>query len=357
MILTRRGIVVLGVVVLGVLNAALYGPRALNAVVAPAAIALVAAVLLVRRIEPPQITRDVPDDGHAGERHRCELHLETDTPFTGNVRDEVSDGLFAEGNEITTTIDDTALQYDVTFARRGKNDVGPARIVARDVLGLAEREFVYDDTTPVLVYPRVFDLTGRARHDLNLLPDESLVQNRGEFDSLREYERGDSLRDIDWKSSAKRADDELIVKEYIAESDLGTIRITAEATPVKDTDATEQRPVDAMADATASIASFLLEAGLSVGLTVPDGHLEPGEGREQRREILELLARTGAGRVSSDRRSDASLRIDAAPDGTVTVRMEDNVMTFDQLAGDVSPPTVESTGPDASPRVSADGGR
>jgi len=342
MILTRRGYAVLGVVVLGVGNAALYGPRALNAVVAPAAVALLAAVVLVRRVDRPTMERVVVDEGFVGETHTVELRFESDAAFTGQVVDHVPDGLAASGNELTTAIEDTTVAYDVTFARRGVHELGPTRVVARDVLGLAERTFEYGATRELLVYPRVHDLRGRARHELNLLPDVELVNNRGEFDNLREYQRGDSLRDIDWKKSAKATGDEMIVKEYVDEDDIGEVRIAAETAQERTRGPPEEaarESADAMAEAAASIAAFLLDAGLGVGVTVPGGSIEPDEAHDQRTAILELLARTGPGRVGSEDRAAADLRLRA--DGTdVTVGLEGERVPFSRLAGDdaVEPP-------------------
>jgi uncharacterized protein (DUF58 family) len=340
MILTRRGHAVLGVVLLGLVNATFYGPRALNAVVAPAAVALAAAVVLVRRVDRPRMERVVVEEGFVGETHTVELRFDSDSAFTGHVVDHVPDGLAATGNELTTSIEETTVAYDVTFVRRGAHELGPTRVVARDVLGLAERTFDYGYTKELLVYPRVHDLRGRARHELNLLPDVELINTRGEFDNLREYQRGDALRDIDWKKSAKATDGEFVVKEYVDEEDLGEVVIVGETAQDGRRDrAGDRESADAMAEATASVAAFLLDAGLSVGVTVPGGSLDPDEERDQRRAILELLARTGPGHVRDADRADADLLVRA--DGTdVTVSLEGQDVPFSRLAGDdaVEPP-------------------
>lgn len=344
MILTRRGYVVLGVVVLGLVNAALWGARALNAVVAPAAVALVAAVVLVRRVDRPRLERVVVDQGFVGETHTVELRFDSDAAFTGHVVDHVPEGLTATGNELTTAIEDTTISYEVTFARRGAHVLGPAEVVARDVLGLAERTFEHGHTRELLVFPRVHDLQGRARHDLNLLPDVELIDDRGEFDNLREYHRGDSLRDIDWKSSAKATGDDMVVKEYVNEADLGEVRIAAEVDGDRlRTSGGDHDSADAMAEATASIAVFLLEAGLSVGVTVPGGSVGPEEARDQRAAILELLARTGSGKLPADERARADLLVRADASG-VTVSMGGEQVPFSRLVGEdavePSDPTV-----------------
>lgn len=342
MILTRRGFAVLGVVAFGVLNATLYGPRALNAIVAPAGVALLAAILLVRRVDEPELKRVVVDEGFVGETHTVELRFDSETSFTGHVVDEVPERLVASGNELTTAIEDTTVAYDLTFTHRGAYDLGPTRVLARDVLGLAEREFRYRNARELLVFPRVHDITGSARHELNLLPDVELVNNRGAFDTLREYQRGDSLRDIDWKKSAKATGDDLIVKEYVDEADLGEVFIAAETVEDPGGTAPSETGVasaDAMAEAAASIAAFLLDAGLSVGVSAPSGTVMPGQARDQRTAILEALARAHSGQVWEQYREDADLVIRA--DGReVTVGMGDEEVSFARLAGDdaVVPP-------------------
>ena len=336
MILTRRGYAALLVVFLGIANAWLYSPRSLNAVVAPVAVALVWAAVTVRRIDRPTLERTAPEEGFVGESHTVRLQLSAERSFTGHVEDAIPEELEAVGNELTTGIDETTVAYELTLARRGAHEIGPVTVTARDVLGLAQKTFTYRDRQEVLVYPRIRNLGERARQELNLLPDLDLIDTRGEFDGLREYQRGDSLRDVDWKSSARQPDDELIVKEYVDDEDLGEIHIAAE-TEWADRRALEgeraREGADTMAEAAASIADMLLETGLSVGVTAPDGVVEPGEGGNQRLAILDLLARTGPGPVPPGKREDASLLIRAdGPDATVHV--EGETVPFGRLVGE-----------------------
>lgn len=324
--LTNRGYAVLVVIVASVAMAGLYGPRSLNAVVAPAVVALVAAVVIVRRLEQPTVERIPPADGFEGTRRTVRLSITSKSTFTGHVIDAVDDGIAADGNERTTSIDDETLTYDVVYQRRGDHELGPTTIVARDVLGLVERTFRYHNEDTVLVYPRVYDLTGHARHAMNMIPEYGLVNMRGEFDSLREYERGDALRDIHWKSSARLDNNDLFVKEYVDEDDVGSIDIVAESTG-------DGNPTDRMAEAAASIATFLLAAGLTVSLSAPEGLVDPGEGTVQRQYVLELLARTGSGGVPPSEREDADILVVGHDDGTVIVHVEGREVTFDALAG------------------------
>ncbi|MEF8773212.1 MAG: DUF58 domain-containing protein [Halobacteriales archaeon] len=330
MTLTLRGRVVLGVVVGGFLMAALYGPRSLNAVVAPGAVALAAAAIAVRRVSEPTVARAAPEDGFVGEHRTVTIAVETDREFTARVVDHLPDGLSGDGNDRTTTVDGDPIDYELRYDRRGDYELGPVEVTARDVLGLAERGFTFDGPGEVLVYPQVRDLGVRARQELYALPEYRMVAMRGEFDSLREYERGDALRDIDWKSSAKRPDGDLIVKEYADEDDLGAIRIAAEAE-------SSPKSADAMAQAAASIADLLLEANLTVGISAPAGVVEPGTGRYQRTRILELLARSDPGPVPREERQQADIYVEGRNAGAVSVRIEDQFVPFEALTGSPRP--------------------
>jgi uncharacterized protein (DUF58 family) len=325
MSLTRRGKALVAVVVVGVAMAGLYGPRALNAVVVPSLVALLAGVVLVRRARPPDVERVAPDDGFAGEDHDVELRLSAERSYTARVHDAVDDALAPAGNDVVATVGGDPVEYDLTYSRRGEHAVGPTTVTARDVLGVAEREFRVHNETTVLVYPTVYDLGGPARAALNGLPQFELTNMRGEFDTLREYRRGDALRDVDWKSSAKRADDQFIVKEYVDEDDLDAVTLVAEADG-------DPAAADAMAEAAASVASFLLAAGLTVGLNAPEGVLDPAGGRSQRRRVLELLARTGAGNVPDGERAAADVLVVGHADGTATVRAGGDPVPFETPA-------------------------
>ncbi|MFC7172834.1 hypothetical protein ACFQL0_04650 [Haloplanus litoreus] len=81
----------------------------------------------------------------------------------------------------------------MTYRERGEHALGPAAVSARDVLGLARRTFVTEDRDAVLVYPRVFYPSTAVSERLRGLaaPDEGA--ERGAFDHLREYARGDSF--------------------------------------------------------------------------------------------------------------------------------------------------------------------
>ena len=329
--LTLRGWTVVTAVIVAVVLSWGFGPRALNAVVVPLVVVLLAGFVAVGRTNRPRVDRQPVTEGFIGERRRVEIAIETGGPIGATVRDAVGDGLSAETEPVAeTTLDgDETVTYDVHLEKRGRHRVGPLSIGVSDVVGLVERRFEYEETTPVLVYPRIHEL-GDGPTDLRTLTGVVDRTVQTEFDHLREYRRGDPLRDVHWKSAAKRPDDELVVTEYAADQVAGAVTVAAECSP---------RRVDGLADrddgwaaATASVVTALLERGAPVGLVVPDGTHPPGDGRGHHRELLGLLAVAGPGELDERTRRDADVVIRTDADGT-TVVVDDREIPFDRLRG------------------------
>jgi uncharacterized protein (DUF58 family) len=264
------------------------------------------------------------------------------------VIDRVDPGLDGTGNDVETTIGpSTEIQYEARIERRGRRVVGPTTIRVTDVLGLLTETFQRTDTDRFLAYPRVYELAGATRYELDLLAEEAQRHRREEFDRLREYDRGDSLRDVHWKSSAKRPDEDLIVKEFVAEEDLGAVTIVAEA---------DEDGGGTMASAAASLALYFLDRGIEVGVVAPDGRVPQGTGQSQRLSILSLLALTDAG--GADGGATGDLRVFGHEKGA-TVSRDGRELPFTDLAttevGGERRPTVVSSirGGDAGLEVDA----
>ena len=317
--LTRRGLGMVAVVLGAIGMGAMFGARGLNAVAAPGIVALFAAVVQVYRLDAPSLGREVPDNGYRGETVRIRLEFGVETPFSAHLHDVVDEGLAADGNDREIALTSGTIDYDVSLHERGEWSVGPTYIEARDVLGLVEKTIRYPGRQSLLVRPQIHVLAGPRREDLIRLfgghGDE-----RQEFDHLRHYQRGDPLRDIHWKSSAKQPGGELIVKEFAAEEGTRTVEIAAGAAPGCD---------DAMADAAASIAIDLLRSGVAVGVTTPTGHLDADVGLDQRNRILDHLAVASAGQPSGA--AGADIRIEST-EGGVRVELVDGGFDYRELA-------------------------
>lgn len=116
-----------------------------------------------------------------------------------------------------------AVSYRLCPDRRGNASFGPAHLRIGSPLGLWRRIHRIGAPDPVKVFPDFSTLLG---HTLNATDRRSPVagairkRRRGEgtdFRQLREYRKGDSLRSIDWKATARYQ--KPISREYQEERD------------------------------------------------------------------------------------------------------------------------------------------
>ena len=314
--LTTRGRVTLGVAVAAVAMAWLFGARSLNAVAVPALVAVGAAVVQVRLADRPSVERSNPRAGFPGETRPVTVSLTGSRGTIVRATDSLPSGLSSTNNTVSGSLP-TTHTYEVTLADRGRQTIGPLAVDIRDVFGLVTRAVEIGDPTDVLVYPEIRDVTGSSVLAAEL--ETARRPERQEIDQLREYVPGDPLRDINWKASAKRLPD-LIVTEFVGRETTETIRVAASA---------DRDTADATASAVASVTLFFLQAGLDVGVSTPDGHLDPSKGEAHRSELLGLLAETGSGTVEERIWANADVQV-AGEDGTVTLAADGRVSTFEE---------------------------
>jgi uncharacterized protein (DUF58 family) len=326
---TRRGVGVLVVAALALVLGVGYGARSLDAVLVPSLVAVAIGVVQVLRRDRPVVRRTKPVPGFPGETRTVGVEVESNLPC--DVDEGTGEGVRAIDPDARLA-GDGAYEYEIELLDRGEHALGPATVLQRDTLGLVYHATHVRATTPVLVYPRVEPVADRAA--FAGLVERAGTQDRDAFDRLREYSSGDSLRDINWKASAKQPEGEFVVTEFAAQ-DEGGISIVAES---------ETGHADEMATAAASVAGHLLDADLLVDVVAPGGEVETGRGEEHRGRVLELLARTGAGRIGGNRGDRADVHVFAGEDGT-TVRIREATHRFESLIADDDRSTVEPVRP------------
>lgn len=327
---TRRGWVLVGAVALAFGMSTAYGPRSLNALVAPGVVAMVAAAWQVYRFSPPTLRREHPERGERGGTARIRLDFSTDTPRSARVVDEVDEGLAAidDGNVRELSLGETTVAYDVALRARGERTLGPTTVEVRDVLGLMRSTTRYPSTAGVLVHPRVHLLSAPEREALLRLHG-GVGDDRQAVDGLRRYRRGDPLRDVHWKSSAKQPDGELVVKKFATEERSRSVLLATVAT-ADGSDATAE--ADAVAEAAASVAAVLLESGVNVGLATSAGRVAPDD-PDGLRALLDHLAVAGAGSPPEHALADADVVVESAGDG-VSVTIDGRDHDFSDLVDD-----------------------
>jgi len=313
--LTRRGYGVFAIVVVAELLALTYGARALNAIAAPAVVALLAGVVMVRRTETPTAERESVSPGFPGDTRT--MTVEVDGSGVATIEESVPEGLTVDESRVERTLP-TTVTYRLACERRGRHTVGPLTVSVRDVLGLFERTHEVGSTARVLVYPPVYKLAGQQVLREHIL-DRSELERR-EFDSLREYAPGDPLRDVHWKTTAKDPDG-IYVTEFADREVDEDVVIAASS---------ETGAADEMATAAASIAVMALEADLGVALRLPEVDVPLGYGPTHRESVLEALATTDGGRLPEGKTADADVHVDADAEG-VRVAFGSRTETLDAM--------------------------
>lgn len=307
---TLRGVGVLGVAVGATAVGAQFGQPGLGAIAAPLFIALLGATVQLSLTGVPTVERSSLRRGFRGESRSLELTVSGSG--IARLTDRRADGL---GGAATARCSLPAtVTFEVPYEQRGEHELGPVDVTVTDSLGLVVTGDTVAATDEVLVFPPVYRLGGPKAFVRTLTPDPA---DRQTFDHLREYTPGDSLRDVHWKSSAKR--DGLLVTEFEDDSEDRELFVATRA---------KEGHGDAMAAAAATVAIGALRSGFAVELATPDGSVPAGFGERHQVRLLEALARAGEGR--SGRESEANILVSATDSGVV-VHVDDRTEAFDDL--------------------------
>lgn len=177
---------------------------------------------------------------------------------------------------------------------RGLISLGDVYLRLEGPWRLAARQAALAASGKVKSYPDLRDpsdalLLARARQEAGLTRLRRLGEGR-EFDALRPYRRGDDLRTVDWKASARRA--ALVSREYVPEKnqavllliDCGRFFVARERGRSK---------LDWAIEAALRLARTSLERGDAVGLIAFAAQVQafvpPGKGRQQLRALTEAV--------------------------------------------------------------------
>ena len=105
--------------------------------------------------------------------------------------------------------------FAIPTAKRGVVKVGPVSVVRGDPLGLFERAHRRDEPVDLFVHPRTVLFDGQSLgylRDLEGLPAADLSRDDVSFHALLEYQPGDDLRHVHWRSTARTGT--MMVRQY-----------------------------------------------------------------------------------------------------------------------------------------------
>jgi uncharacterized protein (DUF58 family) len=178
---------------------------------------VVGAATSLRPLRGLRATRDAPARGVEGEPLRLGVAL---LPAHGGRFLIVEDGW--AGSRARTLVPAapretaTAASVQVTPARRGRWAFAPLEILSRGPLGLvaARRRFALPGQ--ITVWPRARPVPPQALEHLAPVLDASAAarrtRQREDLYGMRDYQPGDEIRRIHWRSSARRG--ALVVREF-----------------------------------------------------------------------------------------------------------------------------------------------
>lgn len=188
------------------------------------------------------------------------------------------------------------LIYGVKPPRRGRFEFGQTALRFRSKYKLIWCQTKVVEPVAVKVYPNM----RRAREaELKALGARSLVAShrktswRGEgreFESMRDYVRGDELRHVSWTATARRG--KLTTRQYQIERDQ-TILVALDAGRLMTARIENETKLDSAVHATLALFSAAARAGDNAGLVVfgrrIKSYLPPGRGHDQIDAALEAL--------------------------------------------------------------------
>ena len=190
--------------------------------------------------------------------------------------------------------------YRLRCTQRGLYRIGPAQIRSGDLFGFFNSETTWDHRDQILVYPEMVPLQELGLPALKPLGEVKggikIFQDVSRPATVRDYQRGDPLKWVDWKLSAKAQ--RLQVRSFDPSSTTTMILVTA-----VDTDplgGARYSPIllERVVTASASVASYAAEHEYTLGLFSNGAALledrpmsiAPSNHPEQLTLILEALA-------------------------------------------------------------------
>lgn len=200
------------------------------------------------------------------------------------------------------------IEYDIQPRQRGYFPIGPVTYQTGDLLGFGKDYQMNTEVKYLTVFPKVVRLSlgnlpssspiGSLRHTQPIFEDPSRPIGK------RQYQTGDSLRKIDWKSSASIG--QLQVKQYEPSIDLQVfifLNLNESEYETKFKSSAEELAIVI----SASITNWTIERKLHTGIFIngldlgnnksPCGVIPVNKGRLQLIKILELLARSSMGKM------------------------------------------------------------
>lgn len=263
-----------------------------------------AELIVVRRVVANKLS--------IGESNNVILQVENQSfqKLEVTLLDSPPESFNAPGEPLCITLEPRTraeVRYRVVPPRRGRFTFGNVSIRFRGRLELIVRQRDVPCEMTIDVYPNIknvarFELRVRRSHLVETgLKSERRRGNGTDFESLREYVRGDEFRRVDWKATARRH--KLISREYQSEVNQSVLVMLDCSRPMG-----ASLPRGTMLDATVDAALLLIQrvirngdnAGLLAFTDRPIRFVPPAKGKRQLHLIMSQLAAVQPERAEPD---------------------------------------------------------
>lgn len=188
------------------------------------------------------------------------------------------------------------LIYELKPVKRGRFEFGRVAVRYQSRLGLVWRQTYLCENQGVKVYPNIrrareMELAALGAQSLIAAQRRSIKRGEGrEFESMRDYVRGDELRNISWTATARRG--KLVTRQYQIERDQ-TILIAIDAGRLMTGRIENELKFDSAIQATLTLMSAAMRGGDNIGIAVFGRRIKkflpPKRGVEQQEAALEIL--------------------------------------------------------------------
>jgi uncharacterized protein (DUF58 family) len=264
-----------------------------------------------RRLEA---TRSAPQIFSLGRANvvTIEVHNKTARTIRGQLMDDPT--LHAEVKGLPADLvlgphESRTIKYELLPNRRGARTFGAISVRYRSPLGLVDRQERIPAEGKFDVYPDVHAaralemLRRQGRQDAKM----GSLRVRGgdtEFERLRPYQRGDEVRHVDWRATARR--DDMTVRQFQAESDQNVVFAIDTGRGMRgESDGIAH--IDRALNAALLTADVALRGGDKAGMLafddIPRTFLRPTNGASAGRKIARAAHALEAGLGATDFRS------------------------------------------------------
>ena len=168
--------------------------------------------------------RDAPERLSNGDDNPIDVRIESIYPMPMRIEvvDEIPPEFQKRDFKYRTTIPPrktTRVRYWLRPVRRGEYDFGDINAFVRSYLGLAARRFRHNNAQVLPVYPsylqmRKYEIMAHSNRLMELgIKKQRRIGHTMEFEQIREYVKGDDIRTINWRATARQANT-LMVNQY-----------------------------------------------------------------------------------------------------------------------------------------------